>query len=211
MVTNTLLLSIRKINERRLRQEKHDRSTRHDSRQRLQTPRHFLSVFATVESRDAEEPFAARSETASGRDNDVQFLQHPIEHLPARQVGECLDPDVRSIHAAVNWQPGARGRFAQDARVSHVMIDQTSDLATPLGRIDCLRPALHRVTDAICLGAPAAMPQGMQWELAAIGGGRLRIRANCAARTLVSDIRPIAEIQQRTGVPIECGISESPM
>ena len=47
----------------------------------------------------------------------------------------------------------------------------------------------------------------------AIGEGRLNIRANCAARTLVSDIRPIAEIQQRTGVPIECGafIGSSPI
>ena len=47
----------------------------------------------------------------------------------------------------------------------------------------------------------------------AIADGRLRIRANCAARTVVADIRPIAEIQQRTGVPIECGafIGSSPI
>jgi isopropylmalate/homocitrate/citramalate synthase len=32
---------------------------------------------------------------------------------------------------------------------------------------------------------------------------RMRIRANCAARTLESDIRPIAEIVQRTGLKIE--------
>src|SRR5207244_3849351 len=31
-----------------------------------------------------------------------------------------------------------------------------------------------------------------------------KIRANCAARTVVDDIKPIADIQQRTGVPIEC-------
>ena len=31
----------------------------------------------------------------------------------------------------------------------------------------------------------------------------LRIRANCAARTLIVDIRPIAEVSQLTGVPIE--------
>src|SRR5439155_18755148 len=33
--------------------------------------------------------------------------------------------------------------------------------------------------------------------------GRLKIRANCAARTVIADIRPIVEISQRTGVPIE--------
>ncbi len=37
-----------------------------------------------------------------------------------------------------------------------------------------------------------------------IGASRLRVKANCAARTVVADIKPIAEIVQRTGVPIEC-------
>jgi 2-isopropylmalate synthase len=39
---------------------------------------------------------------------------------------------------------------------------------------------------------------------AEIGASRLSLRGNCAARTVVSDIRPIAEIVQRTGVPLEC-------
>ena len=33
---------------------------------------------------------------------------------------------------------------------------------------------------------------------------RLKVQANCAARTLVADIQPIADIVQRTGLPIEC-------
>jgi 2-isopropylmalate synthase len=33
---------------------------------------------------------------------------------------------------------------------------------------------------------------------------RLKVQANCAARTLTADIQPIAEIVQRTGLPIEC-------
>jgi 2-isopropylmalate synthase len=32
----------------------------------------------------------------------------------------------------------------------------------------------------------------------------LRVEANCAARTVIADIRPIAEISQRAGIPIEC-------
>lgn len=36
-----------------------------------------------------------------------------------------------------------------------------------------------------------------------IRDGRLRIQANCAARTLESDIRPVIEISQRVGIPIE--------
>jgi 2-isopropylmalate synthase len=38
----------------------------------------------------------------------------------------------------------------------------------------------------------------------AIAERRLRIRPNCAARTVVADITPIVDIVQRTGVPIEC-------
>jgi 2-isopropylmalate synthase len=33
---------------------------------------------------------------------------------------------------------------------------------------------------------------------------RLKLQANCAARTLIADIEPIADIVQRTGLPIEC-------
>ena len=36
-----------------------------------------------------------------------------------------------------------------------------------------------------------------------IASARLRIRANCAARTMIVDIQPIADVVQKTGVPIE--------
>lgn len=36
-----------------------------------------------------------------------------------------------------------------------------------------------------------------------ISDNRMNIRPNCAARTLMVDIQPIAEVSQRTGVPIE--------
>jgi len=36
-----------------------------------------------------------------------------------------------------------------------------------------------------------------------IRDSRLRLEPNCAARTVAADIAPVAEIQQRTGVPIE--------
>jgi len=42
---------------------------------------------------------------------------------------------------------------------------------------------------------------------------RLRVAANCAARTLIADIKPIAEISQRVGMAIEVGafIGSSPL
>ena len=33
---------------------------------------------------------------------------------------------------------------------------------------------------------------------------RLKIRPNCAARTVVSDIQPIVDVSERVGIPIEC-------
>ncbi|HLG59694.1 MAG TPA: LeuA family protein [Vicinamibacterales bacterium] len=42
---------------------------------------------------------------------------------------------------------------------------------------------------------------------------RLKVQANCAARTVIADIQPIADIVQRTGLPIEvgCFIGSSPI
>src|SRR3954451_4180834 len=37
-----------------------------------------------------------------------------------------------------------------------------------------------------------------------ISSARLSVKANCAARTVIADIVPIARISQRAGIPIEC-------
>ena len=83
-------------------------------------------------------------------------------------------------------------------------------------KIDILHHMDRLGIDTADIGLPGAGPKvarDVERLARAIAEGRLRIRANCAARTLVSDIRPIAEIQQRTGVPIECGafIGSSPV
>jgi 2-isopropylmalate synthase len=57
------------------------------------------------------------------------------------------------------------------------------------------------------LGLPGAGPhvvRDVERLAREIAGQRLQVAANCAARTLVADIRPIAEISQRAGLPIEC-------
>ncbi len=56
------------------------------------------------------------------------------------------------------------------------------------------------------VGLPGAGPrqrEAVERLCREIAEAGLRIRANCAARTLEVDIRPIAEAVQRTGVPIE--------
>ena len=66
------------------------------------------------------------------------------------------------------------------------------------------------------LGLPGAGPRAVAHVEALareIARARLKIRANCAARTHQNDIRPIAEIVERTGVPIEAAtfIGSSPI
>ena len=66
------------------------------------------------------------------------------------------------------------------------------------------------------IGLPGAGPRAVaHCEALAreIGRARLKIKPNCAARTHENDIRPIAEIVQRTGVPVEAAtfIGSSPI
>ena len=74
-------------------------------------------------------------------------------------------------------------------------------------KIELLRHMNGLGIDTVDIGLPGAGPRvarDVERLARAIGDGRLNIRANCAARTMVADIEPIADIQQRTGVPIEC-------
>ncbi len=70
--------------------------------------------------------------------------------------------------------------------------------------------------DSLDLGLPGAGPRAVEHVEALareIVRNRMRIRANCAARTHENDIRPIAEIVQRTGLGIEAAtfIGSSPI
>ena len=60
--------------------------------------------------------------------------------------------------------------------------------------------------DSANIGLPGAGPRAYEHTEALareIASNRMRIKPNCAARTLESDIRPIVEISQRAGIPIE--------
>lgn len=86
---------------------------------------------------------------------------------------------------------------------------QSPSIRTPSidEKIDILRRMDALGIDTADIGLPGAGPgvaADAERLARAIGDERLAIRANCAARTLVADIQPIADIVQRTGVPIEC-------
>ena len=70
--------------------------------------------------------------------------------------------------------------------------------------------------DSLDLGLPGAGARAVEAVTALaheIVDSKLKIRANCAARTHENDIRPIAEIVQKTGLPIEAAtfIGSSPI
>ena len=61
--------------------------------------------------------------------------------------------------------------------------------------------------DTADIGLPGAGPhvvQDVERLAREIADQRLNVKANCAARTVIADIRPIVEISQRVGMPIEC-------
>jgi 2-isopropylmalate synthase len=61
--------------------------------------------------------------------------------------------------------------------------------------------------DTANIGLPGAGPQvaaDVERLARAMGEERLRVRPNCAARTVVADIRPVVDVAQRVGLPIEC-------
>ena len=61
--------------------------------------------------------------------------------------------------------------------------------------------------DTADIGLPGAGPhvvRDVERLAKEIASARLHVKANCAARTHINDIAPIAGVVQRTGVPIEC-------
>jgi 2-isopropylmalate synthase len=70
--------------------------------------------------------------------------------------------------------------------------------------------------DSLDLGLPGAGARAVEAVTALareIAANKMKIRANCAARTHENDIRPIGEIVQKTGLPIEAAtfIGSSPI
>jgi 2-isopropylmalate synthase len=117
-------------------------------------------------------------------------------------------------------------RIGAPTRPPRVMLDdetlrdglQSPSVRTP--SIDQKIQILHLIDalgiDAVDIGLPGAGAhvvahvEQLAREIVSAG---LAVRPNCAARTHVNDIKPIADIVQRTGMPIECAafIGSSPI
>jgi isopropylmalate/homocitrate/citramalate synthase len=110
-------------------------------------------------------------------------------------------------------------------RVPIMLDDETlrDGLQSPSVRTPSIEQKLHILhlidslgIDTADIGLPGAGPhvaQDVERLAREIVDAKLRVRANCAARTVVADIVPIVEIAQRTGLAIEVGtfIGSSPI
>ena len=108
-------------------------------------------------------------------------------------------------------------RIGAPARPPLVMLDDETlrdGLQSPSVRTPSIEQKiriLHLIDalgiDTANIGLPGAGPhvvRDVERLVREIASAGLSVRANCAARTHVQDIKPIAEIVQRTGLPIEC-------
>jgi 2-isopropylmalate synthase len=120
----------------------------------------------------------------------VRPLIHPLIHDWNR---DAADPRVQVMLNDETLRDGL-----QSPSVRTPSIDEKIDL---LRRMDALG------IETANIGLPGAGPlvAADAVRLArVIADERLRIHANCSARTLVADIQPIADIVQRTGLAVEC-------
>ncbi|MGD0507739.1 MAG: LeuA family protein [Terriglobales bacterium] len=102
---------------------------------------------------------------------------------------------------------------------AHVMLDdetlrdglQSPSVTDPpaAAKVEILHLMENLGIETVDVGLPGAGARQREAVLALcreISNRRMRIRPNCAARTMVVDIRPIAEVSQITGVPIEAAL-----
>ena len=117
-------------------------------------------------------------------------------------------------------------KIGAPAKPKRVMLDdetlrdglQSPSVRTPTieQKIEILHLIDRLGIDTADIGLPGAGPHvaaDVERLALEIVSARLKVRANCAARTTVADITPIADISQRTGLRMEVGafIGSSPI
>ncbi|MFQ5679523.1 MAG: LeuA family protein [Gemmatimonadota bacterium] len=140
---------------------------------------------------------------------------------PAASRARDASPDAADLIYDWNRLPGS-----YDYRRSRVELDDET-LRDGLQNPSVKDPPVERKTELLHLmvdlgihaadiGLPGAGPRAFEAVLALareIAEQELPISANCAARTVVADIAPIADVTQRTGLRLEVGafIGSSPI
>src|SRR5205807_2514620 len=132
----------------------------------------------------------------------------------ARRIPQVIDVRIASHPLIYDWNhdavadgPSRPVAMLEDETLRDGL--QSPSVRTPTidEKIGILQHMDALGIDTADIGLPGAGPKiakDVERLARAIVEGKLKISANCAARTMIGDIKPIAEIQQRTGVAIEC-------
>ncbi len=120
--------------------------------------------------------------------------------MPANELvydWNCVEPSVHPPNRHIGFDDETLRDGLQSPSVCEPPVEKKIQLLH-------LMDALNIDTADIGLpGAGGTHAAGVERLAREIADQKLRIRPNCAARTLRNDIIPIVEISQRTGVPIE--------
>ena len=130
---------------------------------------------------------------------------------------------LKHSHLIYDWNALPGGKFNPAGQV--LLNDESlrDGLQSPSVKDPCIDDKiriLHLMEDlginSADIGLPGAGPRALadvECLAREIASDKLNIKANCAARTHENDIRPIAEISQRVGLPLEvaCFIGSSPI
>ena len=76
----------------------------------------------------------------------------------------CFHPDVRRVDSSESLQASVSRGVAKDFGISHVMIDELTNLFTAFSGIQRFSAALHRVSNTVRFRAPTPLPKRMQRE-----------------------------------------------
>jgi 2-isopropylmalate synthase len=129
------------------------------------------------------------------------------------QKDELLKNDAQQSEWIYDWNVATPPQIAPGTRV--LLNDETlrDGLQNPSvfdpsieEKIEILHLMEALGIDAVNIGLPGAGPRAFEHTEALareIATQRMKIKPNCAARTHENDIRPIVEISQRAGIPIE--------
>lgn len=110
-----------------------------------------------------------------------------------------------------DWNPESHRKAGQPVLVhDETLRDGLQNPSVKDPDLDTKIEILHLLesvgVDSVSVGLPAAGPRAFtQVEVLCreIADAGMRIRPNCAARTIPSDIAPIVDVSQKTGLPIE--------
>jgi isopropylmalate/homocitrate/citramalate synthase len=131
--------------------------------------------------------------------------------------------ELKHSHLIYDWNSVPGARFEPSQRV--LLNDESlrDGLQSPSVKDPAIEDKLRILhlmedlgIDSADLGLPGAGPRAVadvEHLAREIAACRMKILPNCAARTVETDIRPIAEISERTGLPIEvaCFLGSSPI